>query len=350
IFESDETNNTATATTQVISGIDLTVGVTDAIDPIATSGTETYTIKVNNLGTQDASNIRLRDTLPSGTIFRDVVSDHGFTCSYAGGIVECISGAIKGTASNNYPALGGSPANPPDTATITIRIFAQSFAGTMHDEVRVDPLNEIAEADETNNIATQDTVVGSFPTGNGAFNQLTIGKTQVSPANPVAGTAQVSHPITVGTSGTEPAVGVTAPDFLPAGARCIAATGTNQFLCSQVSGFINCVGGQIPSAGTATITVTEFAPDTPATYVNQAIVDPDNTIPEGDELDNQASATTIVENGGNGPFNDLSITKTGTLTTTPAGPINYVLQVSNAGSDAASNVTVRDVLPVGETF
>ncbi|HMF99367.1 MAG TPA: CARDB domain-containing protein [Vicinamibacterales bacterium] len=350
IFEADETNNSATATTQVVTGIDLTVSKTDAIDPIATSGTETYTIKVNNLGTQDAANIRVRDTLPSGTIFRDVVSDHGFTCSFASGVVECVGGSIKGTASNNYAPLGGNLANPPDTAIITLRIFAQSFAGTMHNEVRVDPLNEIAEADETNNIATQDTVVGSFPTGNGAFNQLTIGKTQVSPANPVARNAKVTYAITVGNTGTDPAVGVTVRDFLPAGARYIEATGTNQFLCSQVGGFINCVGGQIPSAGTATITVSEFAPDTPATYVNQAIVDPDNTIPEGDELDNQASATTIVQNGGNGPFNDLSITKTGTATTTPGGPINYTLVVSNSGSDAASNVSVRDVLPVGETF
>src|SRR5262249_47484338 len=75
-----------------------------------------------------------------------------------------------------------------------------------------------------------------------------------------------------------------------------------------------------------------------------------NTIPEGDELDNQASATTVVQNGGNNPFNDLRIKKTGTATTTPSGPINYTLQVWNDGSDPALNVSVRDVLPVGETF
>jgi hypothetical protein len=66
IFEADETNNTATATTQVVTGIDLTVSKADAIDPIATSGTETYTIKVNNLGTQDASAIRVRVS-PTGS-------------------------------------------------------------------------------------------------------------------------------------------------------------------------------------------------------------------------------------------------------------------------------------------
>src|SRR5262249_22507813 len=38
IFEADETNNTATALTQVVTGVDLTISKTDAIDPIATSG------------------------------------------------------------------------------------------------------------------------------------------------------------------------------------------------------------------------------------------------------------------------------------------------------------------------
>src|SRR5262249_45394287 len=214
-----------------------------------------------------------------------------------------------------------------------------------------DPLNEIAEADESNNIATQDTVVGSFPTGNGGFNQLTIAKTQLSPTpSNTARNAVVTYSIVVGNTGTDPAVGITVRDFLPAGARYIQATGTNSFLCNQVGGFINCAGGQIPSRRTATLTPKAFAPDTPGTYGNQAIVDPDNTIPEGDELDNQATATTTVTNGGDGAFNDLTIVKTATPIVAPNETITYTLTVSNLGSDPASNVTVRDELPAGATF
>ncbi len=352
IFEADETNNMASATTQVITGVDLTVSKSDAIDPIATSGTQVYTVLVNNLGTQDASNIRVRDTLPSGTVFRDVISDHGFTCSHSSGVVECVGGSIKGTASNNYAPLGGSLANPPDTATITIRIFAQAFAGTMHNEVRVDPLGEIAEADETNNIAVQDTTVDSFGSGHGAFNQLTIAKTQLSPDKTnTARNAKVTYSIVVGNNGSDQAVGVVVRDYLPAGASYIEATGTNEFNCSQVGGYIDCLGGTIAAGGNATITLAMFAPDTPGTYVNQAVVDPDNSIPEGSELDNQAFETTIVTNGGEGAFNDLRIEKTATApTTTPLGPISYTLKVWNEGSDPALNVSVRDVLPAGVTF
>src|SRR5262249_28605850 len=182
IFEPDETNNPATATTQVITGVDLTIHKTDAppgFDPIATSGTQTYTITVDDIGTQDASNIRVRDTLPANTIFRSATADHGFTCSHAAAIVECVGGAVKGTASEFYPPFG---APGKDTATIIIKIFAQPTVGTMHNEVRVDPLNEIAEADESNNFAFQDTTVENG--GPGAFNDLTIVKTATAQTTP----------------------------------------------------------------------------------------------------------------------------------------------------------------------
>ena len=101
IFEADETNNSATQTTTVVTGIDLTVWkgdnghgtppddppgaappLTQGFDPIATNGTDTYTIIVGDVGTQNATGVTVRDTLPAGTKFLSVTSDHGFTCSH----------------------------------------------------------------------------------------------------------------------------------------------------------------------------------------------------------------------------------------------------------------------------
>jgi len=353
IFEADETNNTATQTTQVSTGVDLTLIKTDAIDPIATSGTETYTITVDNLGPQDATNIRVRDTLPAGTIFRTAQGDHGFTCSHSAGVVECVGGAIKGTESEFYHV--GAPVN--DVATITIRVFARSFEGSgadaMHNEVRVDPNNEIAEIDESNNIAFQDTAVGSGGASMGAFNELTIVKTQVSPLNPVARNAKVTYKIVVGNDATDPVVGVKVRDFLPAGSHYIEATGTNQFLCTQISSFVDCTGGEIPAGGTATIMLSAFAPDTPGTYTNQAIADPDHAIPEGNEFNNQSSVQTIVVNAGNGPFYELNIAK---VQLSPANPVarnavvTYRITVGNTGSDPVIGIKVRDFLPAGSRY
>jgi uncharacterized repeat protein (TIGR01451 family) len=362
IFEADETNNTFTQTTQVSTGIDLTVAKHSNHEAnfVATRGTLTYTITVSNIGTQDATGVTVRDTLPADTIFRDAVADasHGFTCSQAGGIVNCVGGHLQGTESMNYPNLAGANV---DTATITVRIFATPYEQpAMHNEVRVDPLNQIPEANELNNIATQDTKVQSGGATSDAFNELTITKIQKTPdPTNTARNAVVTYEIKVGNDGTDPVTGVKVRDTLPAGARYIEATGTNSFLCAQQAlGVVDCIGGQIPdhtpAASGATITLKAFAPDTPGTYTNQVEVDPDHVIPEGNEFNNNASAQTVVKNGGTGSFNDLTVSfevaPASTATTTPGGPITYRLDVSNLGTDPALNVAVRDTLPMGVTF
>ncbi|HUQ87270.1 MAG TPA: CARDB domain-containing protein [Vicinamibacterales bacterium] len=364
IFEADESNNTFAQTTQIATGIDLTVSKhsNHEADFVATKGTLTYAIKVSNLGTQDAMNISVRDALPADSIFRDAVSDpfHGFTCSQAGGVVDCINGHIQGTESMNYPNLAGTKV---DTATITIRVFATAYEQpAMHNEVRVDPLNQIGEANENNNVAVQNTQVKSGGTTNDAFNELIISKIQQSPdPTNTARNAVVTYVVKVGNDGTDPVVGVKVRDTLPAGAKYIQATGTNSFLCQpKLTGVIDCVGGQIAantslgSAAAATITIKAFAPDTPATYTNQVEVDPDHTIAEGNEFNNNASADTIVKNAGEGSFHELSVTKhqdTPDKTNTARNAVvTYSIVVKNLGTDAVNGVVVRDKIPAGSRY
>ncbi|HLA82014.1 MAG TPA: CARDB domain-containing protein, partial [Thermoleophilia bacterium] len=202
IFEADETNNVVFESTGVSTGIDLVIRkhdepedppgapiVTDGFDPIATSGTQTYTLFVDNVGTQNATNIRVHDYLPANTILLSAEGDHGFVCSYvaksplASHYVECEQGAILGTASEFYPPLG-LPGD--DFATIKIKIFAMPVVagptGPMHNEAKVDPLHEIAEANELNNIEFEDTIVTVGGASLSAYNQLKITKTQIDPA------------------------------------------------------------------------------------------------------------------------------------------------------------------------
>jgi uncharacterized repeat protein (TIGR01451 family) len=370
IFEADESNNTFTQTTQIATGVDLVVAKHSNHEAtfVATRGTLTYTIKVSNLGTQDSTNIHVRDTLPADTIFRDAISDplHNFSCSQAGGVVDCVAGQLKGTESMNYPNLAGTAV---DVATITIRIFATAYEQpAMHNEVRVDPLNQILEVNELNNLAVQNTQVSRGGFLSDAFNELTITKSQTSPL-PAANTARnavVTYVIKVGNEGTDPVVGVKVRDTLPAGARYIEANGTtNNFLClPQSLTVVDCVGGQIAantpttSVNAATITIKAFAPDTPGTYNNQVEVDPDHAIAEGNEFNNNALAETIVTNGGVGAFHELKITKTLTAPTedSVANPIarnaivTYTLVVENDGSDGVNDITVLDFLPTGSRF
>jgi uncharacterized repeat protein (TIGR01451 family) len=409
IFESDETNNTVSQTTQVSTGVDLVVwkghkaGVvppgsptyktlTEGFDPVATNGTETYTIYVDNVGTQDTTNVKVVDTLPAGTKFLSVKADQGFTCSQdgsaTGGNVTCIGGHLLGTESESYtaPQPGGSTAAGEDHATITIKVFATpNVQPAMHNEVRVDPDNTIPEANELNNLYTDDATVGTGNDDKGAFNQLTIAKTQVSPSGggTVATNGKVTYDLEVSNLGTDPVSNVVVKDTLPTGSRFISAsdldtTHAARFFCSHDGspngGVVTCTGGDFsgslntipdnPGPGNVPITrhirITVFAPNTPGTYTNHATVDPDNVVPEGNEFDNDSSVDTTVapcvglsDCTNENAFNELTITKT---QVSPANPVarnaivTYNLKVQNLGSDPAQGVVATDRLPAGFRF
>ena len=405
VFEADETNNNASATVQVSTGIDLTIfkydkaGVPtadpagrippypapgDGFDPIATNGTQTYTIYVDNLGTEDTTNVRVEDTLPAGTKFLSVTGDQGFTCSHdgsaRGGKVTCVGAHLEGTAHEFYAGYpGGVVGN--QFATIIIRVAATGFVQpSMHNEVRVDPLNTITEFNEGNNLATQDTVVETGGAGKSAFNQLTITKAQSDPAadKPVATNGILRYLITTGNDGTDPVSNVVVQDFLPTGARFISAKDTDAgpgttdaFFCthggSATGGVVTCTGGDfsgtvntVPDTGGAgavptsrQIEITVYAPDVPGSYTNTAKIDPADVVAEGNEFDNSAQAPTVVKTAGDGGLNSfvqLTIDKTATATVGTSSPITYTLKVNNTGTNPAFGVTVRDVLPAGTGF
>lgn len=64
-------------------------------------------------------------------------------------------------------------------------------------------------------------------------------------------------------------------------------------------------------------------------------------------LDNQGLGTILNDDG---PVADVSIAKSGPSTVGPFAPVVYVITVSNAGPQTASNVVVTDTIPAGSTF
>ena len=409
IFESDETNNTVSQTTQVTTGVDLVVwkghatGVvppgsptyktlTEGFDPVATNGTETYTIYVDNVGTQDTTGVKVVDTLPAGTKFLSAKGDQGFSCSSdgsaTGGNVTCVGAHLRGTESEFYTAPGGAVPAGEDHATITIKVFATpNVQPAMHNEVRVDPDNTIPEVNEDNNLWTDDVQVTTGNDDKGAFNQLTIAKTQFSPSGggTVATNGKVTYDLEVSNLGTDPVSNVVVKDTLPTGTRFISAkdldaTHGARFFCSHdgspTGGVVTCTGGDfsgsvntVPDSPSGTVPITRhiritvFAPNVAGTYTNHATVDPDNVVPEGNEFDNDSSVDTTVapcvgltQCTSENAFNELTITKTQASPANPGnevarnGVITYNLKVENLGSDPAQGVVATDHLPAGFRF
>jgi uncharacterized repeat protein (TIGR01451 family) len=375
IFESDETNNVSTVTTPIDTGVDLTISK-QSPEKVAPSGTLIYTIVVSNIGTQDATGVRIRDVLPTGTRFRSVHEliaagdpGHNFTCSSDGsafaGDVTCLGGNLRGTHDHNLPV---------DSATIELKTFAPASPGTIRNQVKVDPNGEIAELLETNNTNTFDTQI-VIDGGCCAYQELNLTKTQVFPTdgsgNPTAvkPSGIVEYDLKVKNDGTQVAFDVAVQDVMPSGFSYRSATdtlpGTGAFQCGVSGQTITCTGGtldgsdgQTALAGdtTRTIHVSLFASSQPGTYTNTATVDPANTIPEADETNNSATAVTTVALTGGGDYIDFKInsrqTSPGTDGTAvvPHGLLEYSLDVTNAGTAVAFNVKVRDVLPTGSQF
>jgi uncharacterized repeat protein (TIGR01451 family) len=337
-------------------------GAGGAVD-VAPNGTLEYTLTVKNRGSDPVDSIVVHDTVPVGSRFRAANSDPpanlgGFTCTYNAGVVQCGGGHLGGWDGG----LGTEP-----SAKITILLFAPDAptgaTNNYTNHAIVDPFGAIPEGDETNNTQDISTIVSVG--GANAYNQFTIKTEQFAPAanGHVAPNGTLIYRVNVENVGTDQATNIVVRDYLPAGTRFRSARlvvadsspapNTTGFVCFHANGIVDCTNGTLLAGAKAVIEVVLFAPDAPGTINNQAVVDPANAIPEGNEQDNTSvSDDTVVALDGTADYIELSISA---LTDTPDpvatdSPLTYVITVKNSGTDDAFNVKVTDHLPAGTTF
>src|SRR5262249_51376866 len=114
--------------------------------------------------------------------------------------------------------------------------------------------------------------------------------------------------------------------------------------CTNSSGTVTCVVGSLRSGRSTTDTITGTAPSTAGTITNTATVSPTDQNPQN----NTASVTTTGQ--ANQQSADLAITKTGPASVPTGQTFTYTLAVHNSGPNAATGVTVSDVLPANLTL
>jgi uncharacterized repeat protein (TIGR01451 family) len=132
-------NNSATATTKVNAAAGLSIGLTDAPDPVVTGANLTYTISVTNAGPSNAATGTVSDTLPAGTTFVSMTAPGGWSCTNpavgAGGTSTCTNTSVPvGTATLTLVVKVGTSFAPnatiTDTATLTSATDATAPAQT----------------------------------------------------------------------------------------------------------------------------------------------------------------------------------------------------------------------------
>ena len=317
--ESEDDQQTVRVTPPVID-VSLTKDI-DVSRPIFGQSIR-YTVQVNNAGPDDATNLTVKDELPTGLTFSGASADSG---SYNVNAGEWNVGSL---------ASGG-------TATLTIDAIVNT----------IEPTTNIAEVKSVDQFDSDSTPGNSDPTEDdydSAYFELATADLSVTKEvdNPKPNVGERVHfTITVTNGGQDPATGVTLLDQLPDG---LAYEASVAGVGSYDSGSGIWDVGELAVQQTATLTITATSTnDTPLTNIVQVAtldqLDPDSTpgnnVPSEDD---QASVDVV------GQQIDLSVTKVVDNERPNVGDlVHFVVTLTNSRATEATGVSVRDPLPAG---
>lgn len=304
-------NNTDTASTQLLRRADVSIAKTASGSATAGGDAITYTLTASNAGPSTAEKTTIIDVLPDGVSY---VGQPPAGCTVDGQRMDCTTGTLA----------------PHGTATVTIsaRVSAETPAGTVTNIGQIS--TGTYDPDGTNNSTKADTPVTT--TAALEVNKKASAETAY-PGDTVDWTIQLAN------KGPSNAAKVNMTDIIPAGLtlRSVAAThGT----CTQKSP-VTCTIAALSAGQTATVTVhTEVSQTTAGTLSNSTSAAGANA----DKVTANADVTVV-------PKADLALTKTGSADAVTWGsPFGYTLKVSNRGPSDAQDVTISDPLPAGMTF
>ncbi len=309
-------NNTATATTMVLTPADLSIAIADSPDPVAASGMVTYQITVANAGPGSASMLSMTDTLAAGVAFISA-SGPGWSCAASGQTVTC-----------TIPILAASA-----SSAITMSVSAPASGGTLMNTATISAVTPDPIA--ANNTASTTTTVN-------AAADLSV--TLSASPDPVVASGTLTYLIDVDNAGPNAASGITVTDQLPGGnVTFLDATGSG-WTCAASGQVVTCTRGSLLVGAAPTITLHIRAPSAATILTDTATVT--STSSDLNPTNNMATTTTTVSSAA-----DLSIAVTDSPDPVGTGAdLTYTLSVANAGPSVAQALTVSDVLPAGASF
>jgi large repetitive protein len=280
--------------------------------------TVTYTVSLFNLGTSATTGVKLTDSFPANVTYVTHSTASG-TFDPATGIWDVGTVPLTATVSNPL--------------TLTIDVTADT-ASTGFNIVTITD-SDVWDPNTRNNSAKTPT------TGQEA--DLIMSKT-VNDASPNVGNT-LTYTLTIDNTGPSLADNVVVTDTIPAGITFVSASngGTYDAATREVTWSL---GDDFP-LGQTQLTV-QATVDTPTSgtipaIVNTATVTSTTTDPNPDNNTDDKEIVPLQT--------DLAVFKVVSDSTPNVGDsITYTISAANFGPDAATNVVVSDVLPVGVTF
>jgi len=320
-------NDTGVAGTQVPAPqADVGVAKTGPASAAANSDVS-YSISVSNFGPDAATNVSLADTLPGSMTFVSFTQDSGpaFNCGVPGTSTTCTIASLPAGSSATFTFVGHVPSGTPSGTTFT----------------NVATVSSDSDPNSDNDSSTTSATVASAD----------VGITKAGPASAIAG-QNFDYVITLNNAGPDPATSASFSDTLP--------PGTTFFALTQNTGpGASCATPAVGTGGTVACGIGQLLNGQSAQFTLTVTVG--SGVANGTVLSNTATASTssVDANSGNDSSTvnttvnsqtDVAVTKSGPATATAGTNASYTLSIANSGPSAASNVTLTDALPAGETF
>jgi len=325
--DSNNANNTSTVS---IDPIGLDIEVLKAVsEATPTEGdTVTYTITVNNLSSQTASDINIGDVVPSGVTY--------VTGSISGGNSNSEATPITGDGLtwviDSLAGLGSA------TLTFDASVNAATAATTITNNALLLSLTE-TEDNASNN-------TGSAVITPRAFDIAILKSVDDDTAEEGQ---EITFTVNVENTSTTDGTNIVVQDVLPSGLTFVAGSqtgpgatydaGTRTFTWTiptlLASNNLNLTYRTTVDAGATTTYVTAV---NTASYVSSDQIDSATT--------NNTSSVTVTFVG-----IDIEVQKSVSVTNPEEGDtVTYTVNVNNTSTQAATNIEITDVLPVGVTY
>ena len=359
VTEGDETNNTCSDSVNVAASPDLTATKTNSVGGSALVGVPfTWSITVSNIGGA-AANLNGARVIGDGLPVTGM-SYGSPSVTASSGLTGSLSCAINSSTFMNCDGNSGSSLAPGGSVTVSFTATA-SVAG-VYDNPRsgarcsTDAIDDIVEADESNNDCSDTVAVGTAVMGV----DFTVAKSNSVSGSTALGAGGWTWSLLVANGGTMdgtfssgqtivrddlPSSGLTYGTPTVTGTSGISGTGA--IACAVASETLTCVasGGTVTLASTSgafTVNV-PVTPTAAGTYSNprgggSCGVDPDGDVTEGDETNNSCSDSVSVA-----PSPDLTATKTNSTAGVGAVgvPFTWSIRVDNIGGASANLNGVR---------
>jgi uncharacterized repeat protein (TIGR01451 family) len=327
---------------------DLVLNHSDNPDPGPANGVFSYTLRIDNNGPDAASNVRLSDTTPPGSIFLDATPSTGSCTTPALGDVAPLSGASIACA------FGGLAATyPSSSVSVVVRLrlpvsgVYTNLASASSDTTDQNLANNTWDQ-PTTVVDAADLAVAVVPSATavaaGEAFHYTVSTSNLGPnALPAGGTQVIRFSVPAGAYITE----------LPAGTgwTCTPASGY-----PLGSGEINCTrpGPLAASASAPDLVVpavSTVAGNVAATFTVSAVKPDGMPMPDAN-MDNNTVAVDVLSGAGS----DVSLRKTASAAVVaPGADVTFTLTPRHEGGQPPGGsgtglITVVDTLPAGLVF